>query len=247
MISRIAVGRSKRGSSYCASASLSEATCRGFSEAIIKIGESVLPGYVSRLAVLAFIFLLSVAEAGCGRMPRIIVLNDPLTADEHVTLGVSYEMKGDIELASREYERALKKDPSSFHARFNLGNVRLAQKRYDEAKEMYIEALELRPGDPRPANNLAWAAIFSGVGLESALCRLESAMSDPSRRLPVFLDTLGVLLGEMSRISEAEEIFEEALARCFSEEPSCEEALLAEIHEHRKALAGRRALKSENP
>ena len=203
-----------------------------------------------RLMVLAFLFLLSaVAAAGCGRMPKIIVLNDPLSAEERVALGVSYEMKGEIELASREYERALKKDPSSFYARFNLGNIRLAQKRYDAAKELYLEALELRPCDPRAANNLAWAAIFSGVGLESALSRLESTLSDPSRRLPPFLDTLGVLLGEMSRVSEAEKVLDEALARCAAADPSCTEAVLAEIHEHRRALAERRhALPTEgNP
>ena len=190
--------------------------------------------------ILAFLFLLSAAAAtGCGRMPKIIVLNDPLSADERVALGVSYEAKGEIELASREYERALKKEPSSFHARFNLGNIRLAQKRYDAAKELYLEALELRPGDPRAANNLAWAAILSGSGLESAFCRFESALSDPSRRLPPFLDTLGVMLTEMSRVSEAEKIFDEAQARCAAADPSCTEAVLAEINEHRKALAKR--------
>ena len=205
---------------------------------------------MQRLMALAFIFLLSVvAAAGCGRMPKIIVLNDPLSADERVALGVSYERKGEIELAAREYARALKKDPSSFHARFNLGNIRLGQKQYDVAKELYLEALELRPGDPRAANNLAWAAILSGVGMESALYRLESALSDPSQRLPSFLDTLGVLLGEMSRVSEAEKIFDEALARCEAADPSCTETVLAEIHEHRKALGlRRRALPAEgNP
>ena len=195
----------------------------------------------TRRWVFAVFFLLSaVAIAGCGRMPKIVVLHDTLSADEHVILGVAYERKGELESASREYERALKKAPSSFPARFNLGNVRLAEKRYDAAKEEYLKALELRPGDPQVANNLAWAAIFSGSGREDALSRLEAALSDRSRRLPPFLDTLGVLLGEVARVSEANEIFIEALARCDAADPSCTEAVRAELNEHRKALAGRR-------
>ena len=188
--------------------------------------------------VVAPVFLLlTLAAAGCGS--RIIVLTDPLSADEHTALGVSYEREGKLELASREYERALKKDPGAFHARFNLGNIRLAEKRYDAAKEQYLKALEIRPDDPRPANNLAWAAIFSGVGMEDALGRLELALSEKSRRAPPYLDTLGVLLVEMSRVSEARVVFNEALARCQALDPSCTEAVRAELHEHSEALAGR--------
>ncbi|MCL1925871.1 MAG: tetratricopeptide repeat protein [Syntrophorhabdaceae bacterium] len=207
---------------------------------VVDAGQSFSVAVCAQKLFVAFLFLLSVVAAtGCGRMPKIIVLNDPLSSDERVALGVSYEMKGEIESASREYERALKKDKNSFNARFNLGNIRLSQKRYDAAKELYLEALELRPEDPRAANNLAWAAILSGAGTESALYRLESALSDSSRRLPPYLDTLGVLLMEMSCISGAEKIFDEALARCAAADPSCTEAVLAEIHEHRETLAKR--------
>ena len=190
-------------------------------------------------APVAFVFLLlTIAATGCG-MPKIIVLTDPLSADEHTVLGAAYEKEGKLELASREYERALKKDPGAFHARFNMGNIRLAEKRYDAAKEHYLKALEVRPDDPRAANNLAWAAILSGVGLEDALGRLLSALEEKALRLPPYLDTLGVLLGEMSRVSEAREVFDEALGLCLALDPSCTEAVYAELQEHREALAGR--------
>jgi Flp pilus assembly protein TadD len=174
-------------------------------------------------------------------VPRIIVLEDPLSADEHVALGVSYERKGDLGPAAREYGRALAKDPSSFPARFNLGNVRLAEKRYDAAREEYLKALELRPGDPEAANNLAWAAILSGSGREDALRRMEAVLSDAARRTPALLDTLGVLLGGLSRPDEADKAFAEALSRCVAGGPDCAEAVRAEILEHRDALRARRA------
>ena len=183
--------------------------------------------------------LAAVVAAGCGRVPQIIVLEDPLTADEHVALGVSYEKKGDLALAAREYERALKKDPSSFPARFNLGNVRLAEKRYDAARDEYLEALKLRPGDAEATNNLSWAAILSGNGLEDALRRMEAVLSDAPRRSPPLLDTLGVLLGELSRPADAEKAFAEALARCDAGDASCTGSVRAEILEHRKALLDR--------
>ena len=80
-----------------------------------------------RLAPLLLVLLLAGA-GGCSRIPKIIVLEDPLTAAEHVDLGVAYEKKGELDLAKREYERALSKDRKFYRARVNLGNVFLAKK-----------------------------------------------------------------------------------------------------------------------
>jgi tetratricopeptide (TPR) repeat protein len=138
--------------------------------------------------VLPFLFVLLLA-GGCSRIPRIIVLSDPLTAAEHVELGVAYERKGELDLARREYERALLKDRKFFRARVNLGNIFLAKKEYGKAREEYLLALELRPEDVEAANNLSWAAIFSGEGIDEALTRMESVVSGPVS--PVF-PTAGV-------------------------------------------------------
>lgn len=183
----------------------------------------------------AFLLLLA-AASGCSRLPKLIVLEDPLSADEHVALGVAYEGKGELSLAAREYERALKKESGSFRARVNLGNVRLAEKRYDAARDEYGKALALRPGDPEATNNLAWAAIRSGSGLKEATRGMEDVLSDPARRSPPLLDTLGVLLGAVGRVPEAKDAFDEALRKCASGDPSCTEAVRRETMEHRDAL-----------
>jgi Tfp pilus assembly protein PilF len=187
--------------------------------------------------------LLLIVAAGCSRVPRIIVLEDPLTADEHVELGVAYERKGDLGLARREYEAALRKDGKSFQARVNLGNVYLAGKDHGKAREEYLRALELRPGDAEATNNLAWAAVFSGEGIDEALARMEAVVSAPGGRKATFLDTLGVLRMHANRLEEAEDAF--ALAEKYCMEPGCPEELRREIGEHRREL--RKRLPSPGP
>jgi Tfp pilus assembly protein PilF len=195
------------------------------------------------------LLLLFLLAGGCSRIPRIIVLEDPLSAAEHVELGVAYESKGELDLARREYERALRKDRKYYRARLNLGNVFLAKKEYGKAREEYLLALELRPGDAEATNNLSWAAIFSGEGMDEALARMESVVLGAGGRRPPLLDTLGVLRMRANRPREAEEAFAlaETLCRQTGAAPRegvngfapCPEEVLREIEEHRRELRRR--------
>jgi Tfp pilus assembly protein PilF len=195
------------------------------------------------------LLLVLLLAAGCSRVPRIIVLEDPLTAAEHVDLGVAYERKGELDLARREYERALVKDGKFLQARVNLGNIHLAKKEFAKAREEYLRALELRPGNAEATNNLSWAAIYSGEGIGEALARMESVVSGPGGRRPTLLDTLGVLRMRANRPGAAEEAFAEADALCRragavpregvkGDEP-CPEEVLREIENHRGELRRR--------
>jgi Tfp pilus assembly protein PilF len=202
-----------------------------------------------RCVLPCLILLLLVLAGGCSRVPKIIVLSDPLTAAEHVELGVAYERKGELDLARREYERALQKDGKFYRARLNLGNVFLAKKEYGKAREEYLLALELRPGDADATNNLSWAAIFSGEGIDEALARMEPVVSGPGGRQPALLDTLGVLRMNANRPGPAEEAFALADTLCreagatpqegLKEEAPCPEEVLREIEDHRRELRSR--------
>ncbi|MFZ2224811.1 MAG: tetratricopeptide repeat protein [Candidatus Deferrimicrobium sp.] len=195
------------------------------------------------------LLLLLLLAGGCSRIPRIIVLEDPLTASEHVELGVAYERKGELDLARREYERALLKDGKFFRARLNLGNIFLAKKEYGKARDEYLLALGLRPGDAEATNNLSWAAIFSGEGIDEALARMEAVVSGPGGRRPTLLDTLGVLRMHANRPGAAAEAFAEAEALCrqagvAQQEESkgaarCPEEVLREIEDHQGELRRR--------
>jgi len=214
------------------------------------------------------ILLVLLLAGGCSRIPKIIVLEDPLTAAEHVDLGVAYERKGELDLAQREYERALRKDGKSYRARVNLGNIFLAKKEYGKAREAYLRALELRPGDAEATNNLSWAAIFSGEGIDEAMGRMEAVVSGPAPpvspaagvpqqreartgagRDPILLDTLGVLRMHANRPGEAGEAFALAESLCrqagkvsgegVNGAPPCPEEVLREIEDHRRELRSR--------
>jgi len=195
------------------------------------------------------LLLVLLVAGGCSRIPRIIVLEDPLTAAEHVELGVAYERKGELDLALREYERALRKDGKFYRARVNLGNIFLAKKEYGKAREEYLLALELRPGDAEATNNLSWTAIFSGEGIDDALARMESVISGPGGRQPTLLDTLGVLRMRANRPGAAKEAFDLAETLCrqagaatrdgVNGDPPCPEEVLREIGEHRDELRRR--------
>ena len=195
------------------------------------------------------LLLVLLLVGGCSRVPRIIVLEDPLTAAEHVELGVAYERKGELDLALREYERALRKDGKIHRARVNLGNVFLAKKEYRKARDEYLLALELRPGDAEAANNLSWVAIFSGEGIEEALARMESVVSGPGGRTPTYLDTLGVLRMRANRPGPAAEAFTQADALCRQAGAApregvngfapCPEEVRREIEDHRGELRRR--------
>lgn len=189
--------------------------------------------------LLSLFFLQAVLAAGCGRIPRIIVLEDPLTAEEHLELGVAYERNGDFDLAIREYERALRKGGESFRARVNLGNVRLAKKEYGKAGEEYRKALAIRPGDPEATNNLAWVAILSGEDREEAAAGMDAILSGEENRTPALLDTLGVLRTRMGESAAAKEALDEAERRCLEAGvPGCPEEVLSEIREHRAEIPG---------
>jgi len=217
-------------------------------------------------SILAPLLLFLLLAGGCSRIPRIIVLSDPLTAAEHVELGVAYERKGELDLAQREYERALLKDRKFYRARVNLGNIFLAKKEYGKAREEYLLALDLRPGDAEATNNLSWAAIFSGEGIDEALARMESVVSAPpvfpaagvpqqrearsgAGPTPTFLDTLGVLRMRANRPGPAEEAFALADALCrqagaapregVNGDVPCPEEVLREIEDHREELRRR--------
>ena len=110
-------------------------------------------------------------------------------------------------------------------------------------------ALELRPGDADATNNLSWAAIFSGEGIDEALARMESVVSGPGGRRPPLLDTLGVLRMRANRPGPAEEAFALAETLCrqagaapregLKEEEPCPEEVLREIEDHRRELRRR--------
>ncbi len=74
------------------------------------------------LIILVITILLPLAT-GCS-IPQIVVIDDPLSAREHVDLGMTYEAQGDLDLAESEYRKACSQLPEAFLYRGNIAYQR---------------------------------------------------------------------------------------------------------------------------
>ena len=129
--------------------------------------------------LISFVFL-----ASCS-MPKIFVLRDPLTPEEHITLGLSYERNGEYDAALNEYKTALKKLPI---ASLYIGNICFQHNDYTEAEKAYKVAVS-KTDDPRAHNNLAWLYYISGRNLVEAEMHARRAVElSPDNQ--DFMDTL---------------------------------------------------------
>src|SRR5512136_824396 len=111
--------------------------------------------------ILALIILV---VAGCAmpKVPQIIVIDDPLTAEQHNDLGVAYEEKGDFNLAGKEYEKAIKKNRDWVIPYLNLGHLYYRQDKLDQAERALREGLRVKGDHPDLLNNLAWVLMEKG-------------------------------------------------------------------------------------
>jgi Ca-activated chloride channel family protein len=89
---------------------------------------------------------------------------DSQTVRSHVGHGNAAYEKGDFSNAEIAYRKALEKDPTSFEARFNLGNSSYKQQRYDEAVRSYANAGSNAEGERQATAlyNLGNALLKSG-------------------------------------------------------------------------------------
>jgi tetratricopeptide (TPR) repeat protein len=132
-------------------------------------------------ALCAVLFLVS-----CS-WPKIYILKDPLTPQEHLNLGVTYEKQGDFENAIREYEMAAKKIPQGS---LFLGNVYFQKGELDQAEKYYKEALEKEPDNPDALNNLAWLYYTKRENLDEAERLASRAIEINPAKKGIYEDTL---------------------------------------------------------
>lgn len=139
----------------------------------------------------AILFLLTTAfclltTAGCA-LPRIIVLDDPLTPEEHVNLGVAYEKKGEMDNALKEYKEASKKLPSAY---LYIGNIYFQKNEFDEAEFYYKKAIKKDPKNADTYNNLAWLYYTKRENLDEAESLVLKAIKINPSKKDIYQDTL---------------------------------------------------------
>ncbi|MDR3640715.1 MAG: tetratricopeptide repeat protein [Humidesulfovibrio sp.] len=148
-----------------------------------------------RLAVLLAGLLVAALCAGCA-LPKIAIYDDPLTAEEHLKLGMAYEAGKEPERAAEEYRHAARKLPL---AHLYLGNTYFGLERYADAEDEYRAAVRLLPGNAEALNNLAWLLYTREKPLEEAESLAARAVRlEPDRR--AFQDTLAAIRARRASI-----------------------------------------------
>ena len=172
-------------------------------------------------------FMLCILSTGCASLQGSIFMEDPLTAEEHNNLGVIYEREGKLELAIREYKRAINSDNTLVTPIVNLGNVYSKQGEYTNAEKYYKKALTKEGTNLEAANNLAWLYIETGGDYKEGLGYMLAATDKLKEVPPYALDTLGVLHLKLGDKAEAEKFLIQA---CNTVKGS--DALKEEIRSH---------------
>jgi len=131
-------------------------------------------------------FFSTCSFAGCS-FPRIIIIKDPLTPEEHVNLGVAYEKKGELDQAIKEYRLAAKKLPIAY---LYLGNVHFQKEEWRDAETYYKKAIKKDPQQADAYNNLAWLYCTIGENLDQAESLALKAIELNSSKEPTYRDTL---------------------------------------------------------
>src|SRR5437870_5467805 len=158
----------------------------------------------------ALLMVLMAALQACSALPRIVVLHDPLSPQEHVTLGESYHAQGKMDLAAREYQAALKKEGDYVPALIALGNLSFETGFLQDAEDHYRHVLTVVPDHPSASNNLAMVYLSRNERLDEAerLAKRALAQGEPLRSY--ILDTLAKIYVRQERYQEARTALEEA-------------------------------------
>jgi len=169
------------------------------------------------MRALGVALILLVLTSACSYLPKVYEFHDPLTAQEHLALGVSYESQGDTTLAIAEYKRVIEIAPGSdaVTARVFLGNLYAGLEQFQTAEQYYREALALDSHRGQALNNLASIYVKQGAKLGEAETLVRTALAEAERgnsagQQGVYLETLGEVLLEQGRYCEALENFQKA-------------------------------------
>jgi tetratricopeptide (TPR) repeat protein len=144
---------------------------------------------------------------GVSLWERALAVGGHSTVIEN-NLGVALEQDGRLDEAAAHFAEAIRLEPRNARAHSNLGNVRFAQKRFEDAIPAYDDALRLAPGlEPAQQNaakahynlaNAAWRAGDLAAAVREYREAIRLAPNDAALE-----HALGVALLQLGRRDEA--------------------------------------------
>lgn len=141
------------------------------------------------LPVAILLLVAALLLSSCA-LPKIVVMEDRLTAEQHNDLGYIYEQKGIFDLAEKEYLLAVKKREGWHVPYFNLGNLAFKMGDFKKSENFFRTALNYNPNNSDVMNNLANALLMQERHRE-ARQMIEQALRIENKE--EYLDTLGTI------------------------------------------------------
>jgi tetratricopeptide (TPR) repeat protein len=134
-------------------------------------------------------------------LPRIIVLSDPLTPEEHLNLGVAYEKNNELDAALKEYRSAAEHLPIGY---LYMGNVYFSKGELNNAEKYYRKAIDADAANADARNNLAWLYYSSNRNLGEAELLVREAIRLNPAKADIYRDTLDKILSKKAMTDQGE-------------------------------------------
>lgn len=149
------------------------------------------------------------AEPDANPIPIRLTRSQP-TVDPALTRGHASLQRGEIELARREFEQTLRRDPNNTDALLALAGIAQQQGRLADAESLRQRVLVANPADPA-----VQAAALSGPAADAdpqgAESRLKGLLSATPESAPLNF-ALGNLYARQNRWPEAQQVYFNAVA-----------------------------------
>ncbi len=113
--------------------------------------------------------------------------------------------------ALEQYKKVVAKKPSASIYSL-MGMIEDAKEKFDEAEKHYRKALEISPGSPIAANNLAWLIADQGRGNLDEALRLAQETVNKNQNVAGYYDTLGWVNYKQGFYTRAIDSFKKAVA-----------------------------------
>lgn len=175
------------------------------------------------------------ALSACSSFSHIVRHSDPLTPDQHMQLGASYETQGLKEDARQQYEAALHLQRKYEPALIALGNLAFESGDWKGAEKRYRQVLRGDRDHAGANNNMAMVFLARGKDLDKAEQFAQTALKQGGALRPYVLETLASIYIRQSRTLEAQKCLDEADAAAGIENT----ALREQLAKTREALEAR--------